>query len=206
MTRTATALAALLALNACATEGGWFGSEASQGEAASAANSGEDSRAAGAPIGSAPSGLVVSYLDKQAEELGAIPGAEVERRDDSVLVSFQSSLIFDTGEYTFQPGAYDRLRSLARTLNQYPKSRVIIKGHTDSTGDDRFNQTLSEERSDSVRKFLIVEKVAHDRITAIGFGEQMPVATNNTAEGRHQNRRVEIEIRPTEQVMNEASG
>ena len=203
MTRTATALAALLALSACASEGGWFGSKASQGDAAGAANAGEDSSADGAPSASA---LVGSYLDQQAEELDAIPGAEVERRDDSVLVSFQSSLIFDTGEYTFQPGAYDRLRSLARTLNQYPNSRVIIKGHTDSTGDDRFNQTLSEERSDSVRKFLIVENVAHDRITAIGFGEQMPVATNTTAEGRHQNRRVEIEIRPTEKLMNEASG
>ena len=206
MTRTATALAALLALNACATEGGWFGSKASQGEAADAANAAEGSRADGAWIGSAASGLAGSDLDKQAEEFGTIPGAEVERRDDSVVVRFQSSLIFDTGEYTFQPGAYDRLRSLARTLNQYPKSRVIIKGHTDSTGDDRFNQMLSEERSDSVRKFLIVENVAYDRITAIGFGEQMPVATNNTAEGRHQNRRVEIEIRPTDPVTNEASG
>jgi len=184
MTRTATALAALLALNACATEGGWFGSKASQGEAAGAANAAEGSRADGAWIGSAASGLAGSDLDKQAEEFGTIPGAEV----------------------TFQPGAYDRLRSLARTLNQYPKSRVIIKGHTDSTGDDRFNQMLSEERSDSVRKFLIVENVAYDRITAIGFGEQMPVATNNTAEGRHQNRRVEIEIRPTDPVTNEASG
>jgi outer membrane protein OmpA-like peptidoglycan-associated protein len=206
MTRTATALAALLALNACASGGGWFGSEASQGESASATDAGEGLRSEGGRIGSAARGLVASYLDQQAADLDAIPGAEVERRNDSVVVSFQSSLIFATGEYTFQPGAYDRLRSLARTLNQYPKSRVIIRGHTDSTGDDRFNQTLSEERSDRVRKFLIVEKVAHDRITAIGFGEQMPVATNNTAEGRHQNRRVEIEIRPTDPAMNEASG
>lgn len=206
MTRTASALAALLAMTACASEGGWFDSKAKQGAAigaltgaaAGAAIGGKDHRAGGALIGAAAGGLagglVGSYLDKQAQELDAIPGAEVERRDDSLLVHFQSAVLFDTGSDTLQPGAYDRLRSLAHTLNAYPKSRVIIKGHTDSTGDDRFNQTLSEQRADSVRKFLIAQGVAHDRMNAIGFGAQMPVATNNTPEGRQQNRRVEIEI------------
>jgi outer membrane protein OmpA-like peptidoglycan-associated protein len=102
------------------------------------------------------------------------------------------------------PAAYDRVRSLARTLNAYPHSRVIIKGHTDSTGDERFNQTLSAERADTVRKFLVTEGVGPSRITAIGFGEQMPTATNNTPEGRQQNRRVEIEIRPEENTMSGA--
>jgi outer membrane protein OmpA-like peptidoglycan-associated protein len=78
---------------------------------------------------------------------------------------------------------------------------VIIKGHTDSTGEEAFNQTLSERRADGVRNFLIAESVAPPRITAIGFGESVPVAGNETSEGRQRNRRVEIEIRPYDEVL-----
>ena len=180
------------------------------GAAAGAAIGGSDHRAGGALIGAAAGalagGLAGSYLDKQAAELDAIPGAEVERRDDSILVNFQSSLLFDAGSSTLQPGAYDRLRGLARTLGNYPKSRVIIKGHTDSTGADAFNQELSEARSDRVRNFLVAEGVAPSRITAIGFGEALPVTTNATPEGRAQNRRVEIEIRPDDEVLRGSGG
>ena len=143
-----------------------------------------------------------NYLDKQAAELDAIPGAEVEKRDDSILVNFQSQLLFDSGSSSLNPGAYDGLRSLARTLNNYPKSHVIIKGHTDnSEGSESFNQQLSEQRADRVRNFLISERVAPSRITSLGFGESLPVATNVTRDGKAQNRRVEIEIRPDDEVM-----
>ena len=144
------------------------------------------------------------YLDQQAAELDAIPGAEVERRDDSLLVNFSSQLLFDSGQQNLQPGAYDRLRSLATTLNNYPKSTVVIKGHTDSVGDEQFNQRLSEDRAARVRDFLVSERVQPSRITAIGFGESLPVATNDTEAGRAQNRRVEIEIRPDEEVLESA--
>ncbi len=97
------------------------------------------------------------------------------------------------------------LRSLAQTLKNYPKQRLIVKGHTDSQGDDRFNQTLSEERANNVRTFLVSEGVSSSRITAIGFGSKMPVATNSTAEGRQQNRRVEVEIRPDDEVIQSGS-
>jgi outer membrane protein OmpA-like peptidoglycan-associated protein len=190
-----------------AKKGALFGTLA--GAAAGAAIGGHEHRAAGmligAAAGAAAGGLVGHYLDKQAEELDAIPGAEVERRDASLLVNFQSSLLFDSGSAILSPGAYDRLRSLARTLNNYPQSRVIIKGHTDSTGAERFNQELSESRSDRVRSFLIAEAVAPSRITAIGFGEGLPLTTNATAEGRQQNRRVEIEIRPDDEVLQSGS-
>jgi outer membrane protein OmpA-like peptidoglycan-associated protein len=78
---------------------------------------------------------------------------------------------------------------------------LIIKGHTDSQGDDRYNQKLSEERADTVRTYLVSEGIATARISAIGFVSKMPVATNASAEGRQQNRRVEIEIRPDDEVM-----
>jgi outer membrane protein OmpA-like peptidoglycan-associated protein len=185
-----------------ATKGAILGTLA--GAAAGAAIGGHDHRAGGAIIGAATGavagGLVGAYLDKQAQELDAIPGAEVQRRDDSLLVNFQSTLLFDTGSSTLNPGAYDRMRSFARTLNNYPKSDVIVKGHTDSVGAETYNQTLSEQRADRVRNFLVAEGVASPRVTAIGFGESLPVATNASPEGRQQNRRVEIEIRPYEEV------
>src|SRR5262245_36748584 len=145
------------------------------GALAGAAIGGKDHRAGGALIGAATGavagGLLGRYLDNQARELDAIPGADVQRRDDSLLVNFSSQLLFDTGASQLQPGAYDRMRTLAGNLNNYPQSQVIIKGHTDNVGDDRFNQRLSEERADRVRAFLVSEGVASSRISAIGFGE-----------------------------------
>jgi outer membrane protein OmpA-like peptidoglycan-associated protein len=186
-----------------ATQGALLGTLA--GAAAGAAIGGKDHRAGGALIGAATGavagGLIGNYMDKQAQELDAIPGADVQRRDDSLLVNFESSLLFDSGKSVLNPGAYDRLRSLARTLNNYPKSRVIVKGHTDAQGADDFNQRLSEERADRVRQFLIAEGVASARMESVGFGETMPIATNATPEGRQQNRRVELEIRPDQEVM-----
>ncbi len=202
-----------VALIACQTTGNILDTKAKRGAvlgtlagaAAGAAIGGSDHRAGGALIGAAAGamagGLIGRYLDQQAAELDAIPGAEIERRDDSILVNFQSQLLFDTGSSNLHPGAYDRLRTLARTLNNYPESQVIIKGHTDSTGSESFNQRLSEERADRVRGFLISEGVASARITSLGFGESLPVATNATSDGRGQNRRVELEIRPNESVM-----
>lgn len=178
------------------------------GALAGAAIGGEKNREGGALIGAATGalagGLIGRYLDNQARELDAIPGADVQRRDDSLLVNFSSQLLFDTGANQLQPGSYDRLRALAKTLNNYPRSSVIIKGHTDSQGSDEYNQRLSEERADRVRSFLISEQVSPSRITAIGFGESMPVASNASSAGRQQNRRVEIEIRPDREVFEES--
>lgn len=175
------------------------------GALAGAAIGGKDHRAGGALIGAATGavagGLLGRYLDNQARELDAIPGADVQRRDDSLLVNFSSQLLFDTGASQLQPGAYDRMRTLATTLKNYPQSQVIIKGHTDSTGDNARNQRLSEDRADRVRTFLISEGVQSSRISAIGFGETMPVASNSTEAGRAQNRRVEVEIRPDREVL-----
>jgi outer membrane protein OmpA-like peptidoglycan-associated protein len=207
-------LASLVALAGCqtgtgtvldkkATQGAVLGTLA--GAAAGAAIGGHDHRAGGALIGAATGalagGLLGAYLDKQAQELDAIPGADVQRRNDSLLVNFQSTLLFDSDSSSLRPGSYDRLRSLARTVNNYPKSDLIIKGHTDSVGAEQYNQKLSESRADSVRVFLISEGVSPSRLTAIGFGEGMPVSTNASPEGRQQNRRVEVEIRPYDEVL-----
>lgn len=207
----------IIAFLGCQTQGTILESKKAQGTllgtlagaAAGAAIGGHEHRAGGMLIGAAAGALagrgIGAYLDRQAQELDAIPGAEVERRDDSLLVNFQSALLFDFGSSTLQPGAYDRLRTLARTLNNYAKSDVIIKGHTDNVGAEPYNQTLSEKRSDRVRTFLISEGVVPARITAIGYGEAMPVAANSTESGLAQNRRVEVEIRPYSEVMGSGS-
>ena len=207
------ALVAFAGALGCANEGGLLDTKTKQGAvigtlagaAAGAAIGGKKHRAGGALIGAAAGavagGLIGNYLDKQAQELDAIPGAEVEKKNDSLIVNFEGGILFDTNSSTLSPGGQDRLRSVARTVSQYPKERMIVKGHTDSTGAAQYNQRLSEERANNVRSFLVVEGVPAARVTAIGFGPTLPVATNATPEGRQQNRRVEIEIRPDEEVM-----
>jgi outer membrane protein OmpA-like peptidoglycan-associated protein len=175
------------------------------GAAVGAAVGGEDHRAGGALIGAATGaiagGLIGNYLDKQAQELDAIPGADVERKPDALIVNMEGGVLFDSNSAMLSPGGADRIRTLARTVQDYPKERLIVKGHTDSQGDERFNQRLSEDRADSVRNMLVAEGVLPSRITAVGLGASLPVATNSTAEGRQQNRRVEIELRPDEEIL-----
>jgi outer membrane protein OmpA-like peptidoglycan-associated protein len=202
-----------LALAACASEGGVLDTKTKKGAAigtlagaaAGAAIGGHDHRAGGALIGAATGalagGLIGNYMDKQAKELDAIPGADVTRTEDALLVNFQGQFLFDSGKSTLQSGAYDRLSQLARTLNNYPQSQVRITGHTDSQGEEQFNQQLSEERADRVREYLVHEGVVSSRVSAIGMGESRPLASNSTEAGRQQNRRVEIEIRPHDEVM-----
>jgi outer membrane protein OmpA-like peptidoglycan-associated protein len=148
----------------------------------------------GAATGAVAGGLIGRYLDQQAQELDAIPGSTVQRRDDSLLLDFSEQLTFDRGSATLEPGAYDRLRQVARTLRNYPQSEVIVKGHADSA--ERSGQRLSEERADRVRALLISEGVESARITSVGYGASMPLASNERDVGRAQNRRVELEIRP----------
>lgn len=200
-------------LAGCATTGDSETSRAKKGAVigaitgalAGAAAGGSDHRAGGALIGAAAGaiagGLIGKYLDEQAAELDAIPGAEVERREDHLIVNFDNAILFDVGKSDLYPGSYDRLRRLSETLNKYPKSSIGVKGHTDSMGGESYNQTLSEQRADRVSRFFEGEGVAPNRLRATGFGESMPVASNETASGRSQNRRVEIEIRPYQEVF-----
>jgi outer membrane protein OmpA-like peptidoglycan-associated protein len=120
----------------------------------------------------------------------------VTRNPDTLVVSFPSDLLFDVDSAVLTPGAYARLGRLSDTLARYPDSDVFVRGHTDSTGSARHNLRLSEDRAGAVRTYLIAERVHPSRITALGFGEAMPVASNATVAGRQQNRRVEVEIRP----------
>jgi outer membrane protein OmpA-like peptidoglycan-associated protein len=144
---------------------------------------------------SAPAAFRASDLDAQARELAAIPDAQVERRDDVLFVRFASASLFDPDSAELSPGGQERVASLARSIAADPK-RVIVRGHTDGQRDDRASQVMSEELADSVRNCLVAEGVVPSRVTAVGLAASQPLATNSTAEGREQNRRVEIELWP----------
>lgn len=154
----------------------------------------------GAAVGGLAGGLIGRSLDQQAQEIDAIPDAQVERRDDRLFVAFPNDVMFDVGSYALYPGAYSRLDRLVDTLLRYPDTEVVVKGHTDSTGNRDSNLRLSEDRADAVRRYMIARGVPASRVTAIGFGDAMPMASNQTAAGRQQNRRVEIEIRPSQEL------
>lgn len=108
------------------------------------------------------------------------------------IVISLSDILFDVNRATLKPGAESNIRRIAAILQQYPDRQIAVEGHTDATGSDAYNQTLSEDRAASVRASLIAGGVPEGQITSVGFGKTQPVATNDTPAGRQQNRRVEI--------------
>ncbi|MEM0944564.1 MAG: OmpA family protein [Pseudomonadota bacterium] len=174
------------------------------GAAAGTLVGGDDRRNAlvGAGIGLLAGAAVGQYLDQQERELQASlagTGAEVERDGDQLLVNFPGNVTFATGSSEIQPAFYSTLDSVSQTLNRYPESYLDIVGHTDNVGTDQFNQGLSERRAGSVATYFRSRGVAPARIATFGQGETAPIATNETADGRQQNRRVEMRITPATQ-------
>jgi len=108
------------------------------------------------------------------------------------LIANMGDVLFQTGKYELKPEARERLARVSGILLAYSSLKVAIEGHTDSTGSDEFNQRLSEQRAEAVRDYLVTQGVAASGITARGFGSMQPVASNDTAEGRQHNRRVEL--------------
>jgi outer membrane protein OmpA-like peptidoglycan-associated protein len=147
---------------------------------------------AGAAIG----GAIGYKLDQQAKELEQIQNAEVTRKEDRLIVTMSDAVLFDVDSAILKEESLSTLGKMASVMTQYPDSDILVKGHTDSTGSEKYNQELSERRSKTVKNYLIDKGVSAQRITAIGFGETMPLAPNDTPENKEKNRRVEIEIKP----------
>lgn len=116
------------------------------------------------------------------------------KKTDRGLVMTMGDVLFDTAKSTLKPGAVAPLDRLAKYLRDAPDRSVIVEGHTDSVGSEEYNQELSQRRADSVRQALVNRGVESDRVQAVGKGKDFPVASNNSAGGRQQNRRVEIVI------------
>ena len=110
------------------------------------------------------------------------------------LIVNMSDVLFDFGKYTLRPGTREKLARVSGIILAHPGLRIEVEGHTDNVGSDEFNQKLSEQRAGAVRDYLVGAGVAAANVTARGFGEAQPVATNNTDQGRQQNRRVELVV------------
>jgi outer membrane protein OmpA-like peptidoglycan-associated protein len=144
----------------------------------------------GAGIGGAAGALIGDKMDKQAEELKAdLKGAKVERVGEGIKITFDSGLMFDFDSYNLRSEPKSNLTDLAKTLNKYPDTNVLVEGHTDKTGPDDYNLKLSKNRADAVANFLEQQKVASTRTSTQGYGEAQPIATTDQA-----NRRVEVAI------------
>lgn len=150
-----------------------------------------------AAVGAGLGAGVGVYMDKQQHALEQeMQNAEVERIDEETLrVNFDSDILFAVDSATLSPGSRTDLDDFARVMNEYPKTAILIQGHTDSTGSEEHNQSLSERRAESVYNHLALREVDLSRMAAIGYGEGYPVADNSTSEGRSQNRRVSILVR-----------
>lgn len=147
----------------------------------------------GAAIGAAAGAGVGAYMDAQEEKLARIPGTSVERVDkDTLLVRFDSDILFATDSASLGPVARGSLQEVATVLSNYSKTAVVVQGHTDSTGAPAYNQELSEKRARSVSAALVEYGVAPVRLVANGYGETLPVATNSSERGRQLNRRVTL--------------
>jgi len=161
-------------------------------------------RIIGAGIGGIAGGAYGYTLDKQIKQLKeqtAGSGVDVTPVDNgqAILVNLPEGVTFDVGSYSLKPEFRATLDKVADSLKQYPDSLIDVYGHTDSTGSDAYNQTLSENRARTVANYLQMQGVNPARIRSQGYGETMPVTDNATEEGRRKNRRVEIKIVPVTQ-------
>lgn len=153
----------------------------------------------GALAGAAVGGGVGYYLDAQAAELRqelASTGVQVVESDDSIRLIMPGNITFRTDSADINSSFYPVLNSVAKVLNKYSNSTVMVSGHTDSTGSADYNLALSKSRAQSVAAYLQGQRVKSSRFEVLGMGSSNPIASNADAAGRAQNRRVEIKIIP----------
>lgn len=160
-------------------------------------NTGSTARGAiiGAVVGGAAGAIIGHQMDQQAKELDqSIPGAKIERVGEGIQVTFDSGLLFDFDSDRIRPEAAKNFQELAKSLNKFGNSNLLIVGHTDSQGEDAYNMSLSQRRANAASAYLQSQGVPSARISTSGRGESEPVATNDTDAGRQLNRRVEVAI------------
>lgn len=150
----------------------------------------------GAAAGAAVGAAVGRRMDKQEAELRQIEGVEVTRPSEGEIeVRLTNDILFDYDSSALRAASRTTLNELAENFSQYPDNQIIVEGHTDSTGSDAYNQRLSEQRAGNVADYLIGQGVPSRNVVVYGYGESDPKSSNDTAEGRQLNRRVEIHIR-----------
>ncbi|OEY71382.1 OmpA family protein [Salegentibacter salarius] len=174
-------------------------------------NTGDGNTALGAIIGGVVGGaagaIIGDRMDKQAKEIEQeIPGAEVERVGEGINVTFDESsgVYFDTEKYNINLKSQATLNKLADIFKEYPDSNILVEGHTDNTGSETYNLTLSKNRAQAVTNYLTSQGLSSGRFNTKWYGESQPKYDNSTAEGRAKNRRVELAIVANEEMKEEA--
>ncbi|MEO3387484.1 OmpA family protein [Mesorhizobium sp. CAU 1741] len=156
----------------------------------------------GAGVGALAGGAIGAYMDNQESELRGYlqgTGVSVTRQGDNIILNMPSNVTFATDQDQVTSSFYQTLNAVALVLNKYDRTLVDINGHTDSTGSLQHNQALSQRRAQSVGSYLVSQGVDGRRFAIQGFGPSQPVASNDTPDGRAQNRRVEIHLVPLTQ-------
>jgi len=161
----------------------------------------------GGVVGGAAGGYIGSRMDKQAKQIEQeIPGAEVERVGEGINVTFDESsgVYFDTEKYNINAKSQETLNKLIGIFKEYPNTNVLVEGHTDNTGSESYNLTLSKNRAQAVTNYLVNNGLSSGRFDTKWYGESQPKYDNTTAEGRAKNRRVELAIVANETMKEEA--
>jgi outer membrane protein OmpA-like peptidoglycan-associated protein len=193
-----------LALTGCTSPGKRTaiggGAGAAIGAAVGAAVSKKDRKKGallGAILGGATGGTVGNILDRKAKELSQIPGVEATREGDQIVANLPGSILFSTNSDRLTADARNTIQSVAGVVNDpnTPGASIEVIGHTDSTGSAGYNLGLSQKRAKSVMSQLTASGVSAGVIRSNGYGETQPVSSNNTPQGREQNRRVEMKIK-----------
>lgn len=204
-------------MTGCATQDAYTGEEktskttmggiigAVTGAAAGAATSSKGDRKKGILIGAASGGLIGAgvgqYMDRQEAELRERlegTGVRVKRDGDQIELIMPGNITFEVNKSNIRPSFHDVLQSVVLVVKEFDQTAIAVGGHTDSTGGFELNQKLSEDRAQAVASFMLDEGVAQGRLHTRGYGPRFPVASNDTEEGRAQNRRVEIQLMPME--------
>ncbi|MET3615870.1 outer membrane protein OmpA-like peptidoglycan-associated protein [Rhizobium aquaticum] len=166
------------------------------------ANSRRNAALIGAGVGALGGGLIGNYMDNQESELRRQlqgTGVSVTRNGDSIVLNMPSNITFPTDQDAVKAEFYPTLNSVAIVLKKFDKTLIDVNGHTDSTGSHQHNQDLSQRRAISVANYMASQGVDPRRMSAVGFAETQPIASNASEAGRAQNRRVEIQISPLRQ-------
>jgi outer membrane protein OmpA-like peptidoglycan-associated protein len=153
----------------------------------------------GAGLGALAGAGVGAYMDRQEARLRAElerTGVSVTRDGDNITLNMPGNITFATNSADLNANFYDVLNSVSMVLAEFDQTVVEVAGHTDSTGETAYNQSLSERRASSVASYLGTRGVLSDRIITVGAGETRPIATNDTDVGRQANRRVELTLVP----------
>ncbi|MGB5333292.1 MAG: OmpA family protein [Woeseiaceae bacterium] len=153
----------------------------------------------GAGVGALAGGAIGNYQDRQEAKLRAElegTGVSVTRIGDNITLNMPGNVTFATNSSDLSPAFFDVLNSVGKVLKEFDKTVVEVAGHTDNTGSESYNQSLSERRAGSVSTYLQAQGINSQRLITVGMGELRPVADNNSADGRQANRRVEITMVP----------